>query len=89
MMARVNRDASLFRVGPGTGVPARHARDAQGDWFGNAHRRPVGFAAGRAGRNCRRNRSGRGRSNCKSATEHGIPRKCTGVPMMRRHGRNG
>jgi hypothetical protein len=75
MTARVNRDASLFRVVPGTGVPARHAHAAHGDWFGNAHRRPVGFADERADRSLRRSRSGRGRSNCKSATEHGIPRK--------------
>jgi hypothetical protein len=75
MTARVNRDASLFRVVPGTGVPARHARAAHRGWFGNARRRPVDFAAGRAGRSFRRNRSGRGRSNCKSAIERGIPRK--------------
>ena len=69
MTVRVNRDASLYRVVPGNGVPVRHARAVHDGWLGSVRRRPADFAAERAGRSLRRNRSGRGRSNCKSATD--------------------
>ena len=75
MTVRVNRDASLYRVVPDNGVPVRHARAVHDGWFGSARRRPVDFAAERAGRSLRHNRSGRGHSNCKSTIERGNPRR--------------
>jgi hypothetical protein len=69
----VNRDASHFCTGPGNGESALHGQAVPGGWSGSAGPRQAWCAGGHARRSRRRNRSGRGRNNYRSAPERGIP----------------
>ena len=69
----VNRDASHFCAGPGNGESALHGQAVPGGWSGSAGPRHARYAGGHARRSRRRNRSGRGRNNYRSAPERGIP----------------
>ena len=88
MAVGVNRDASLFCRAPGSDLVARHGGVAPSDHAGSAGRRTEARGAGRVERSPRHNKSGHGRSSCRSAPAPGSPRKETAALMLRRHDRN-
>ncbi len=77
---RVNRDASLFCVWPGSAGSAPRARAVPDGWPGNARQPPAGCADGRAARSLRRSRSGHGRKSYRSGPGPGIRHRGTGAP---------
>ena len=84
----VNRDASLFCRAPGSDPVARHGGVAPPDHSGSAGRRTGPRGAGRAERSPRHNKSGHGRSSCRSAPGPGSRRIETAALMPRRRDRN-
>jgi hypothetical protein len=82
----VNRDASLFRRAPGSGLVARHAAAVPTGRPGSAARRFAATAAGPAAHTLRHSKSGRGRSSCRSPSGCDSPRRGTASPMQPRHG---
>jgi hypothetical protein len=81
----VNRDASLFSRAPGSDLVARHGSVAPPTDSGNADRRTEASAAEPAGHNPRHNKSGRGRSSCRSPPASDTPRRRTAGLMLPRH----
>jgi hypothetical protein len=84
----VNRDASLFCLAPDNDLVARHGGVALPDYSGSAGRRTAANGAGPVGHSLRHNKSGRGRSSCRSAPASDSPRKGTAALISRRYGRN-
>jgi hypothetical protein len=82
----VNRDASLFRRAPGSGLVARHAAAAPPGRSGSAVRRIEVTAAGPDRRSLRHSKSGRGRSSCRSPPACDSLRRGTAAPTPPRHG---
>ena len=81
----MNRDASLFCSGTGSGLVARRGGVALSDYCGSAVPRPVARHAGLAGHNLRRNRFGHGRSNHRSRPACGSARRGTAALTPPRH----
>ena len=81
----VNRDASLFCRAPGSDLVARHGGVAPSDHSGNAVRHTEASGVGLARRSPRHNKSGPGRSSCRSAPASDSPRKGTAALMLPRH----
>ncbi len=75
-------------IRPGNDLVARHGGVAPPDYSGSAVRRTAASGAGPVGRSLRRNKSGRGRSSCRSAPASDSPRKGTAALIPRRYGRN-
>jgi hypothetical protein len=84
----VNRDASLFCRAPGNDLVEPRGGVALPDYSGSAVRRTAASGAGPVGRSLRHNKSGRGRSSCRSAPASDSPRKGTAALISRRYGRN-
>ncbi len=75
-------------IRPGNDLVARHGGVALPDYSGSAGRRTAASGAGPVGHSLRRNKSGRGRSSCRSAPASDSPRKGTAALIPRRYGRN-
>ena len=74
-------------IRPGNDLVARHGGVALPDYSGSAVRRTAASGAGPVGRSLRHNKSGRGRSSCRSAPASDSPRKGTAALISRRYGR--
>ena len=88
MAVGVNRDASLFCRAPDSDLVARHGGVAAQAHVDSAVRRSGPRGAGRAEHSPRHNKSGHGRSSCRSVSGRGSRHTETAELMLRRHDRN-